>query len=59
MSNSFVQELSEYELDHVTGGETAPGGSATQTTTQGETVASPDWGRGRGWCYWHPYVCRK
>ncbi|MBV9221747.1 MAG: hypothetical protein JO366_19715 [Methylobacteriaceae bacterium] len=19
----------------------------------------PGWGWGRGWCYWHPYACRR
>jgi hypothetical protein len=21
--------------------------------------ATPNWGYGRGWCYWHPYSCHR
>ncbi|MBR0754711.1 hypothetical protein JQ604_21195 [Bradyrhizobium jicamae] len=60
MTHQDIKELGERELDHAAGGETAPVGNAapTQAATQG-TSASPDFGFGRGWCYWHPYVCRK
>ena len=62
MSHSDINELAERELDQAAGGEAASAGnaSATQTATQGAS-ASPDFGfgYGRGWCYWHPYVCRK
>ena len=58
-----MKELGERELDCVAGGETAPVSNAapTQIASQGNTGASPDfgWGYGRGWCYWHPYVCHK
>jgi len=62
MSHQDIKELAERELDHAAGGEAAPAGNAasTQAATQG-AGASPDFGfgYGRGWCYWHPYVCRK
>jgi hypothetical protein len=36
-------------------------GPATGTVTIQSGHASPNWGGGygygRGWCYWHPYVC--
>ncbi len=27
------------------------------TTGQNVGAAPTGWGYGRGWCYWHPYVC--
>jgi hypothetical protein len=32
-------------------------GSSAGTMTIASGHASPNWGYGRGWCYWHPYVC--
>ena len=58
-SHQEITELSLAALAVAVGGETAPAGDATPIQPQGTSVASPDWGFGRGWCYWHPYVCRK
>jgi hypothetical protein len=62
MTNPFIQELTERELDQAAGGEAAPAGNAASTlpATQGNAGSSPYWASwwGRTWCYWHPYVCR-
>jgi hypothetical protein len=60
-SHHDITELSLSVLAVAVGGETAPAGDAAPAQTPGTGVASPDfgWGYGRGWCYWHPYVCRK
>jgi hypothetical protein len=49
----------------LTGSESADAARVNRTPTAGTTTRMPGqsapnyWGYGRGWCYWHPYVCQR